>query len=252
MAHKWKPERLPVSMIFEDAAFQPRAGGVDAKHVKKLAAVEGAGEVLPPVDVARIGDALYLVDGFHRMAVWRAAGAVVVGARVARMSRPAAVLYSLQANAKHGLNLKAKDKAAILQRYCSEGLHLRENGGRKPLDTIHQEIGMVYDRSHVRRKLIAAGLWDVEADDEPTWKSYRVDYDDDDDDSLGDLGGGDADLEAARLGEAMGAVATIRALRLAVGVKGRESLAVALRGLAVEVERGEAPEVPEALVPLDL
>jgi hypothetical protein len=128
-------------MVIEDPAFQPRANGVDPKHVKSLAAAESAGDVLPPVNVARIGDALYLVDGFHRMAVWRAGGDIAVEALVARMSRRAAVEYSLQANTKHGLNLRGKDKAAILQRYCSEGLHLREDGGRKALDTIHQEIG---------------------------------------------------------------------------------------------------------------
>lgn len=252
MKPRWKPERLLASTIIEDAAFQPRVDGVDPKHVKKLAAVEDAGEMLPPVDVARIGDALYLIDGFHRMALWRAAGAVAVEANVARMTRRDAFLHSLKVNTMHGLNYKSKDKAASLQRYCSERLHLRQDGSRKPLDTIHREIGMVYDRSHVRRKMIEWDLWDPEADDEPTWKPYRVDNDDDDDDSLGDLGGGDAGLEAARLSEAMGAVAIIRSLRLAVGVKGRYSLAAALRDLAGEVERGEAPEVPEAHAPLDI
>lgn len=252
MTPRWKSERLLAAMVIEDPAFQPRANGVDPKHVKSLAAAESAGDVLPPVNVARIGDALYLVDGFHRMAVWRADGAIAVEALVARMSRRAAVEYSLQANTKHGLNLKGKDKAAILQRYCSEGLHLREDGGRKALDTIHREIGMVYDRSHVRKKMRGWGFWDPELDDEPTWKAYRGGDDESYDDDLGDLGGGDADLEAARLSEAMGAVATIRGLRLSVGVKGRESLALALLGLAGEVERGEVPEVPEAVAHLDI
>jgi hypothetical protein len=67
------------------------------------------GATFPPVMVFRTDDQLLLADGFHRWHVHNALGADTIAADVIDGSRRDALLYSLQANSKHGLARSQSD-----------------------------------------------------------------------------------------------------------------------------------------------
>ena len=80
------PETLRIEMVRERDDFQLRAKGISQPHANKLLRVLKDGKELPPIHVAMIGKAMYVVDGFHRLHALRTAKRGLVQALVARMS----------------------------------------------------------------------------------------------------------------------------------------------------------------------
>lgn len=92
-----------------DGGTQPRASlneSVVAEYTEALK----AGDKLPPVIVYFDGAEWWLADGFHRYHAHRAAGATEIPAEVRDGTRRDAVLFSVGANAAHGLRRSNEDK----------------------------------------------------------------------------------------------------------------------------------------------
>lgn len=105
---------LSFDTIRTDGGTQPR-GDIDVEHVARLVESLGAGATLPPVVVFYDGTDHWLADGFHRVAAHRAAGALEIAADVRQGTRRDAVLYSVGANAAHGLPRSNADKRRAVE-----------------------------------------------------------------------------------------------------------------------------------------
>jgi hypothetical protein len=105
---------LSLDTIRTDGGTQPR-GDIDAEHVARLVESLGAAATLPPVVVFYDGADHWLADGFHRVAANRAAGALEIAADVRQGTRRDAVLYSVGANAAHGLPRSNADKRRAVE-----------------------------------------------------------------------------------------------------------------------------------------
>ncbi|TXL67435.1 hypothetical protein FHP08_06600 [Zeimonas arvi] len=92
-----------------DGGTQPRAAFNQAT-VDEYAEVLTAGGELPPVTVFHDGSDHWLVDGFHRLFAHRKIGALTLMADVRQGTLRDAVLWSVGANAAHGLRRTNEDK----------------------------------------------------------------------------------------------------------------------------------------------
>jgi len=230
---QWRPQTLPIDEVREREEFQLRAVGLHLAHANKLLRTLKTEGDLEPVKVARIGKALYLVDGFHRLDAYRRARRVTVPAIVATMSMEEARREAQVANTRHGLNLTRADKQRAFDDYIAAGSHKSPAGTLKSSRTIAAELGNVYSHEMVRQKLKALGLVLDETVEFPGGYKPQPRFDDDPDEVAED-----------RLEE--GFVA-LRALRTtATGLEGdrRETLLIAARTLLETLERGEQPEEP--------
>ena len=155
---KWKTETLAVEDVREHADHQVRAGGVSALHVNVLArAMEIEGD-LAPIRCAKIGRALYVVDGFHRLAAARKLGWSHIAAEVAVMSAAEARDEARLANTRHGKGLSRYDKARLFDLYVAEGRHLGDDGIVKASRVIQAEVNHIYSHETIRTKLKERGI----------------------------------------------------------------------------------------------
>ncbi len=134
------------------------------------------GDEFPPIRVARVGDALCVVDGFHRIEAARAARQDTIPAYIAPMSERQAVSVAIAANANHGLNLTGKDKRKCFELYHQAGGHLHPNGLVKSLRQIRADLDCIAWPQTISNWLKKAGITPAEdtkgpnvawADEEP-------------------------------------------------------------------------------------
>jgi ParB-like chromosome segregation protein Spo0J len=104
-----KPIMLPISQIRRDGGTQPRAS-LHHETIIEYAEDMKNGNNFPPVTVFYNGSDYWLADGFHRVEAGIAAGLTEIAAIVKQGLRRDAVLYSVGANAKHGLRRSNADK----------------------------------------------------------------------------------------------------------------------------------------------
>jgi hypothetical protein len=107
------PVTVPIDSLGIDEEIQPRDGRDDETVASYRRAVED-GTVFPPVLVFRYGGRLFLVDGFHRVAAHREAGATQIRAVVRDGTLGEAALAAVRENLRHGLPLKAAEKRGRL------------------------------------------------------------------------------------------------------------------------------------------
>jgi hypothetical protein len=100
---------LPVHCIRTDGGTQPRAE-LNQATVEEYAAAMADGAVFPPVTVFQNGREYWLADGFHRVHAARKAGQAEIAADLRQGTRRDAVLFSVGANADHGLHRSNDDK----------------------------------------------------------------------------------------------------------------------------------------------
>lgn len=105
---------LPIASIRLDGGTQPRAC-MDAAIMAEYASEFETGVALPPVAVFFDGEDHWLADGFHRLGAAKAAGLETIDATVKQGSRRDAVLYSVGANAEHGLRRTNADKRRAVE-----------------------------------------------------------------------------------------------------------------------------------------
>jgi hypothetical protein len=159
-----------------------RVGGLDKRHVRVLEQALQAREYLPPIKVAKVGKALYVVDGYHRLEASNGAGCSSIMAEVATMSLSAAKDFALLANTRHGKNLKTADKALIFDTYVEREKHLDARGNVKPSRVIEVEINRVYSHETIRKRLKARGIeLNMSVEFPGGYKPYRSGGDDEDD-----------------------------------------------------------------------
>jgi hypothetical protein len=89
----------------------PRAGGVDANHVRVLAETDA---VLPPILVHR--DTMCVIDGMHRLRAAQLKGCELIEARYFDGSLDDAFVMAVEANVAHGLPLSLADRRAAAAR----------------------------------------------------------------------------------------------------------------------------------------
>ena len=92
-----------------DGGTQPRAQ-LDFFTIGEYAQAMRDGTQFPPVVVFYDGSAYWLADGFHRVRAAQQAGLTEIGADLRQGSRRDAVLYSVGANASHGMRRTNEDK----------------------------------------------------------------------------------------------------------------------------------------------
>ena len=98
-----------IDKIKLDGGTQSRAALNDAV-VEDYAQIIRDGADFPPVVVFHDGKRYWLADGFHRVAAYRAAGAVEIAADIRQGDKRDAILFSVGANAAHGLRRTNDDK----------------------------------------------------------------------------------------------------------------------------------------------
>lgn len=146
---------LPIDSISDDNSTQSRVALNDAV-VAEYAEVIRLGGELPPVIVFNDGasDGLWLADGFHRFHAHRAAGAMEISCDVRVGTRRDAVLYSLGANAKHGLRRSNDDKRHSVRILLAdaEWAAMSENRMAEVCGVSRTLIRAVIDESHLAEK----------------------------------------------------------------------------------------------------
>lgn len=101
--------RVPIDAIHEDRGTQARVY-TSAQVVEDLAEDIERGAVLPPLTCFDTGDGLTLVDGFHRLAALRRAGATEVDVRIHDGDLHEARWFACAVNQGHGLRRSNADK----------------------------------------------------------------------------------------------------------------------------------------------
>lgn len=100
---------LPLSKIILDTRAQPRAE-LDSEVIAEYAEAMKAGAQFPPVVVFSDGTHLWLADGWHRVNGAKRAWLEKINADVKRGTLRDAILYSVGANAQHGMRRTNADK----------------------------------------------------------------------------------------------------------------------------------------------
>ena len=100
---------LRIDRLRLDGGTQPRAD-IDRNTVRDYADALSGEATFPPVTVFHDGEAYWLADGFHRVHAHKMLDWLEVDADVRQGTRRDAVLYSVGANAVHGLRRTNADK----------------------------------------------------------------------------------------------------------------------------------------------
>ena len=140
----WAEEYVPLAAIIKHRPYQIRKK-LDAGAVRRYAEMARAGKVAPPIKVALIQGAHYLLDGWHRMQ----AGALTtagddVWALVAAMTDKEARWIAADANTGHGVPLKASEMRGLL------GAFIKSGQNRKPAGALmsYREMGEALGKPH--------------------------------------------------------------------------------------------------------
>lgn len=110
---------MNLSAIRTDGGTQPRAE-LSEETIQEYAEAMAGGSIFPPVTVFYDGSDYWLADGFHR---WHAAKRLDlsdISAEVRQGSLRDAVLYSVSANATHGMRRTNEDKRRAVTRLLED------------------------------------------------------------------------------------------------------------------------------------
>lgn len=110
---------LSLSLINRFGGTQPRAR-LDDAIIQEYAEAMIAGDVFPPVTTFHDGAAYWLADGFHRVNAALRAGRETIDATVHQGTQRDAILWSISANATHGLRRTNEDKRRAVTRLLSD------------------------------------------------------------------------------------------------------------------------------------
>jgi hypothetical protein len=101
--------RLAIAAIRTDGGTQTRAM-LNEEQIVSYAEAMDDGAVFPPVTVFYDGTTYWLADGFHRLEATRRGSVKTIAADVRQGTRRDAILFSVGANAQHGLHRSNDDK----------------------------------------------------------------------------------------------------------------------------------------------
>lgn len=106
--------KINLAKVTTDAGTQVRID-IDQNRVASFAELMSDGVTFDPVVVFNDGKSFYLADGFHRYFASKKAGLADIEANIRNGSLRDAILFSLSANAMHGLPLSSSDKRKAVQ-----------------------------------------------------------------------------------------------------------------------------------------
>ena len=112
-------DHIAISKIRIDGGTQPRSE-IDGHIVRSYAEDLENGATFPAVVVFYDGDEYWLADGFHRLKAFREAGKTGIPVQIMQGGQRDAVLYSVGANADHGLRRTNADKRRAVQRMLDD------------------------------------------------------------------------------------------------------------------------------------
>jgi ParB-like chromosome segregation protein Spo0J len=110
---------LPIASIRTDGGTQPRAKLDDNTLIDFMDDMR-AGAKFPPVIVFHDGENYWLADGFHRREAHHRLGPTEIEADIRKGTRRDAILFSVGANADHGLRRTHKDKRVAVRRLLDD------------------------------------------------------------------------------------------------------------------------------------
>jgi len=134
-------EMLLISQIRTDGGTQPRAE-LNESVVEDYADAMGAGAEFPPVTVFYDGCEYWLADGFHRVHAACVAERTEIAADVRQGTKRDAILYSVGANAAHGLRRTNRDKRRAVETCFRLMQEMTEDG----------ELGASWSDSDIARR----------------------------------------------------------------------------------------------------
>jgi len=106
--------RIDIDKITRDRQCQPRSYLIP-DVIDQYAEAMAEGAIFPPVVVFHEGDTYWLADGFHRVAAAEQAGLDGVRCEIQEGTIRDAMLYSVGANATHGLRRTNQDKRQAVE-----------------------------------------------------------------------------------------------------------------------------------------
>ncbi len=112
---------------------------IDLGTVKRYAQAMAAGNQFPPILVGAHGDALLLLDGFHRVRACRSRGERHIAAEVRKVATlEEARWIAARANLTHGLPYKLSERRRTFKVYVGASQHRQGGRSREPLKSYRQ------------------------------------------------------------------------------------------------------------------
>lgn len=140
---------LKIEALVREPRYQIRKK-LDKGQVASLVSAYRQGALVPPVLVAQVGEALILVDGYHRVEALLCLDMEHVGAVIIQAEEKEARWLSAKANLTHGVRLKYREIFGAFQAYIKARKFIDENGELKSYRTIAVEMGGVRGYTTIR------------------------------------------------------------------------------------------------------
>ncbi|MCX6690962.1 MAG: ParB/RepB/Spo0J family partition protein, partial [Methanoregula sp.] len=112
-------EQILIFQIDRPPETQPRTTMVKS-IVNEYAEAMKTGVTFPPVDVFKVEDRFILVDGFHRISAAERANVDKFPCEIHEGTMRDAILFTVSANAAHGLRRSPKDKRRAVERLLAD------------------------------------------------------------------------------------------------------------------------------------
>lgn len=131
---------VDMSSITRDSKFQVR-NQLDRKLVRQYATAMSNGADFPPIHLAKVKDALIIVDGWHRHAALHSLGQSEIHAKVTPMTQDEALRASALANTQHGKPLKPAERRNVFKNFIRGKGHKKPNGSLMTYREISEALG---------------------------------------------------------------------------------------------------------------
>ncbi len=142
---------VPPDAITADPSFQVRAR-IDGGKVHEYATAMRVGAAFPPLRLARINGALFLIDGWHRLEAHKRRLSMVkewsdrrkleaIAVTIEDMSEADARFAAATANLRHGLPMKPRERKRVFKLYMEQGRWRARAGQVKPTRKIAEDLG---------------------------------------------------------------------------------------------------------------
>lgn len=140
------PIEVSLSDLICDARSQIRKG-TDPATIKRYADAIRAGAVLPPISIAVVDGAPFLIDGWHRVAAAQSIGQTEIQAIVLDAPPEQHAWLAAKENLKNGLPLRRGEDRAVFRAYIRAGQHRKSRKQLKSSREIAADLNGI--RSHV-------------------------------------------------------------------------------------------------------
>ncbi len=127
-----------------DGGTQSRVA-LSEEYISELAQALSEGDILPPIILFYDGSEYWLADGFHRYHAVKKRGQETIASEVKQGTRRDAILYSVGANARHGLRRTNADKRRAVETLLSdsEWTAWSDRAIARQCGVHHQMVGIV-------------------------------------------------------------------------------------------------------------